>query len=91
MTSRTLTFTLDAPEPLGFALTAPRALGFNLPGFTVVRRGLPAYEGPVSVTPGEEAQVLATENTSVLENITVGPVPSNYGRILWDGSVLTVY
>lgn len=91
MTSRALTFTLDAPEPLGFELHSPRPLGFDVPGFTVVRRGFPTYEGPVTVVPGEEAQVLATAETSVLQNIEVGAIPSNYGRIDWDGTVLSVY
>lgn len=51
---------------------------------------LPSYEGPTEVTPGDAAQVLATKNTTLLEDITVGPVPAGYGKISWDGSVLTV-
>ena len=51
---------------------------------------LPDYTGPVEVTPGSETIMLATVNKTVLENIKVNPIPSNYGLITWDGSVLTV-
>ena len=50
----------------------------------------PAYTGPTTITPSTETQTLATSHTSVLSNITINPVPSNYGRIDWNGSVLTV-
>ena len=49
------------------------------------------YPGPYSVTPGESVQILETAGTTVGENITVGKIPSNYGRIAWNGSVLMVY
>lgn len=52
--------------------------------------GLPAYTGETTVTPTQETQVLETANHSMLENITVNPIPENYGLITWDGSVLTV-
>ena len=51
---------------------------------------LPAYTGETTVTPTQETQVLETANHSMLENITVNPIPENYGLITWDGSVLTV-
>ena len=51
---------------------------------------LPAYTGPTTVTPSQETQVLNTAALSVYEDITVNPIPSNYGLITWNGSVLTV-
>lgn len=48
------------------------------------------YDGPFSVTPTEEVQVLRTESQSLSQNITVNPIPSNYGLITWDGTHLTV-
>ena len=50
----------------------------------------PVYEGPVTVTPAATTQILETENTTVLSNIEIGPIPDNYGLITWDGSVLIV-
>ena len=50
----------------------------------------PAYEGATEITPSEETQVLQTNNFRMTENITVNPIPSNYGLITWDGSTITV-
>lgn len=48
------------------------------------------YHGSYEVTPSSEAQVLDT-NTLILDgNITIDPIPSNYGLISWDGSTITV-
>lgn len=49
-----------------------------------------AYEGAYTVTPGAEAIILPTEDLLMRENVTINPVPSNYGLITWDGSTLTV-
>lgn len=44
-----------------------------------------------TVTPSAEAQVIRPdEGYAALGEVTVGPIPSNYGRIAWDGSTLTV-
>ena len=48
------------------------------------------YTGPVSVTPSSEQQVLETSHLMMAENITIEPIPSNYGLITWDGHKLTV-
>lgn len=55
-----------------------------------IRESYPAYEGPTEITPTTQTQVLQTEMKTVTSNITVGPIPQNYGLITWDGSVLTV-
>lgn len=58
---------------------------------TVIREGTyPTYAGPTEITPTEETQVLETHDKSVMSNITVNPIPSNYGLITWDGHKLTV-
>ena len=51
---------------------------------------LPAYEGPVELTPGDTDQVLATKNTTLLDDITISAIPAGYGKITWDGHALTV-
>ena len=50
----------------------------------------PEYEGAYEVTPTQSAQVLPTEHRSMAQNVVINPIPSNYGLITWDGSVLTV-
>lgn len=52
---------------------------------------VPAYEGPYSVTPSEETQVLSGRNKKMTEDIVVNPIPDNYCRFLWDGTSITVY
>lgn len=49
------------------------------------------YGGPYEVTPSEETQVLQTEGTRSVANVIVNPIPSNYGRIAWDGIGIMVY
>lgn len=48
------------------------------------------YEGEYIVTPSSETQVLETIGLQCYDNITVNPIPSNYGLITWNGSTLTV-
>ena len=52
--------------------------------------GTPYYEGDYTVTPSTETQVLPIAEFRASQNITVNPIPSNYGLITWNGSVLTV-
>lgn len=49
------------------------------------------YTGPYEVTPGEEPQTLKTKGFVAKENITVNPIPSDYGRIAQVGAVLRVF
>lgn len=79
-------------DPAALGVSAdPSAAGVSL-GTQVVKEYVDAdpYEGPVTVTPSEETQVLATAGLRMLEDVTVNPIPSNYGRISRDGSILTV-
>ncbi len=48
------------------------------------------YEGRYMVTPSHETQILSTKDLLMKNNVTINPIPSNYGLITWDGSVLTV-
>ena len=48
------------------------------------------YAGPYTVTPTNEEQVLATYHKTMTGNLTINPIPSNYGLITWNGSTLTV-
>lgn len=83
-------FTIRGPSGVGFSVGDPAGVGLNLPGFAVVRQALPAYDGPVEVTPSNVPQVLSTHDRSTYTDIVINPVPSNYGLITWDGSRLTV-
>jgi len=49
-----------------------------------------AYDGPTIVIPSEDTQILETQGLLVPENITVMPIPSNWGRISWNGMYILV-
>lgn len=48
------------------------------------------YEGQYTVTPSEQKQTLYTSSKTLAQNVIVNPIPSNYGKITWDGHTLTV-
>ena len=48
------------------------------------------YEGSYTVTPSSQTQTLSTMNMTLLNDITVNPIPSNYGLITYDGTIITV-
>ncbi len=48
------------------------------------------YFGPYSVTPSDVEQVMKTAQKIASKDIVVNPIPSNYGKIGWNGSILTV-
>ena len=49
-----------------------------------------SYGGATTVTPTEQQQVLNTNGLLMQSNITVQPIPTNYGKITWDGTKITV-
>lgn len=48
------------------------------------------YMGEYVVTPTDTEQVLLTDGLISAHNIVINPIPSNYGKINWNGAVLTV-
>lgn len=51
---------------------------------------VPVYPGPTEFTPTAETQTIAVSGYRLKEDITINPIPSNYGLITWDGSTLMV-
>lgn len=49
------------------------------------------YDGEYTITPSDEVQILPTNSRLLKKNIVIEPIPSNYGHISWNGSVLTVW
>lgn len=48
------------------------------------------YQGSYVFTPSAQSQTIHTGGTTLLSNITINPIPSNYGLITHDGTVITV-
>lgn len=53
-------------------------------------RSADEYHGSYRVTPSLQTQTLNTKDKILIANVTVDPIPNNYGLITWDGSTLTV-
>lgn len=70
------------------------ASGVNLAvgiGATYVAANKEYYKGSYVFTPSDEMQTVPTADKVLSENIVINPVPSNYGRITYNGAVITVY
>lgn len=63
------------------------AVGFE--GVTQVPKVDP-YEGAYTFTPSATAQTIEIQGKTALEDITINPIPNNYGLITWDGQTITV-
>lgn len=48
------------------------------------------YEGSYEVTPSSEPQILQTTDKRMTGDLVVNPIPSNYGKISWNGRVITI-
>lgn len=48
------------------------------------------YDGEYEITPSQEQQVLETANKSMARNVVINPIPSNYGLVEWNGTVLMI-
>ena len=48
------------------------------------------YTGAYEFTPTQGTQVIEIANKKATADITINPIPSNYGLITWNGSTLTV-
>lgn len=69
---------LTAAATLNGILTVPRALNVE------------EYMGPYEFSPSQQAQTINIQYKTAMQNITINPIPENYGLITWNGSALTV-
>lgn len=74
----TLKGTLTKPGTINGSLTVPQ---YVYP---------PAYGGTYEITPNNETQILETNEKYLNNNITINPIPNNYGLITWNGTTITV-
>lgn len=57
---------------------------------SIVISGGDIYTGAYELTPTTETQTIPISGKTASRNITINPIPSNYGLITWNGSTLTV-
>lgn len=55
-----------------------------------IEKGVQWYEGSYTFTPSQEAQTIPIKQLTAKENITVEPIPSNYGKVTQIGNELTI-
>ena len=48
------------------------------------------YTGEYTVVPSQETQVLHTNGLRMLNDVTIAPIPSNYGLVTWNGYSLRI-
>lgn len=74
------------------SLSATLSTRARLTGSLTIPEGVDVrkYEGEYEVTPTEETITLSTSNLQMTNNVTINPIPSNYGLITWNGTTLTV-
>lgn len=86
--SRELTGTVSAGASLVGSVNAVARLTGTIQVPSAV--GVIPYDGPYEFTPTEETQTVEIENRMAIQDITINPIPSNYGLITWNGVTLTV-
>lgn len=50
----------------------------------------PPYEGEYEIIPSETEQIIHARNMRMTSDVTIAPIPQNYGLITWDGTTITV-
>lgn len=80
--------TITPRAPLSGGIAPVGALSGTVSAAQGVR--YPTYDGPTEFTPTRAAQVARTSGRVVASDITVNPIPSNYGLVEWTGAVLRV-
>ena len=72
---------VESAEPIDLEVASPIAIEEAAP---------PVYEGATVFTPSRYTQTAPTGGFFLQDDITIKPIPSNYGLITWNGSTLTV-
>lgn len=69
---------LNAQKGISGMLTIPSAVGVE------------TYDGPYEFTPTQQTQTVDIAQKMATADIAINPIPSNYGLITYNGSIITV-
>lgn len=83
-----LAFELSPSIQLVFNLANKQSVSFDLETPSAI--GVTPYDDSYEVTPSSETQTLSTRYRYMLDDITINPIPSDYGHIVYDGSKILV-
>lgn len=83
-----LTGILSAIESLSGSISPQATMSATMSIPEVVQTD--PFLGEYIYDPSNEVQTIEINGLRATDNITINPVPSNYGLITWDGATLTV-
>ena len=83
-----ITGVLHVVQQMTGTLSSPLSLSGDICLPTVISPE--SYTGEYEFTPSVSTQVVEINGMIARDNITINPIPSNYGLITWDGSTITV-
>ena len=84
-----ITLTVSTNDAVTLNVAGSESVGLAAEPYIVVDRSI-IYDGAYEWTPSESVQTIEIANKKALTDIRINPIPSNYGLITWNGSVLTV-
>ena len=70
--------------------TARISGGLNASAEVIKGGNVEYYDGDYEITPSASSQTISIEGLTARQDIVINPIPSNYGEIVWDGSIITV-
>ena len=88
MTEMVINLHVLDPTQINLHVITDQAVGLHVLGEMMGK--IPIYEGPYEFTPADSSQTIAIGSKRAASDITINPIPSNYGKITWNGSILTV-
>lgn len=83
-----LNLTIEESNQISLSVGSEDALDFSVG--EVIHVGGEKYRGAYEWTPSQESQTIQIDGLQAEGNITINPIPSNYGLITWNGATLTV-
>lgn len=94
MMARTVTVTPEITKLIEVAAEISEAvINVDAETITAVRtytEPVEYYEGEYEFTPSQSPQTVQIKDKMTRHDITINPIPSNYGLITWNGATLTV-
>lgn len=82
-----ITFAESPSFPISFESQGPINIDF---GEYVEVHITDYFDGAYQYTPTQSTQTIPIVGKTARSNITINPIPSNYGLITWNGAILTV-
>ena len=64
--------------------------GLSLSAGEVTNLGAEKYRGEYEWTPSTESQTIPINGLQAMADITIQPIPNNYGLVTYNGSTITV-